>query len=272
MDRKQLKAQSRQLISTAQPKPVVMAIIYLLIAALLSYMSYRLVGGYTDAVAGLMNDMGSSAIDEYTFYHSIEQAAPSPIASLLDAIVSIVSLVLSAGFLLFCLNTVRRVQASYWNIFDSFGMFFRVLWLYILEAIFAFLWALLLIIPGIVALYRYRMAIYLLFDHPEMSPLECITESKRLMQGHKGELFRQDLSFIGWFILVGALEGMGIAIAVYTNVPAFIGGLLEGVGLGIFLEFYVLPYMVLTEAGFYLERIKRGNMNSMFDDGWTPEL
>ena len=40
MDRKQLKAQSKNLIRTAQPKPVVTAIIYLLIISVLA--SYRI--------------------------------------------------------------------------------------------------------------------------------------------------------------------------------------------------------------------------------------
>lgn len=45
MDRKQLKAQSKNLIRTAQPKPVVTAIIYLLIISVLGFLSYKLVGG-----------------------------------------------------------------------------------------------------------------------------------------------------------------------------------------------------------------------------------
>ena len=40
-----------------------------------------------------------------------------------------------------------------------------------------------------------------LLDHPEMGVLECIRESKRLMRGHKAELFILDLSFIGWALL-----------------------------------------------------------------------
>ena len=68
------------------------------------------------------------------------------------------------------------MQASCWNLFDAFGMFFRVIWLYILEGIFVFLWSLLFIIPG----YNRRatataMALYLLLEHPEMSALQCIS-------------------------------------------------------------------------------------------------
>jgi uncharacterized membrane protein len=75
--------------------------------------------------------------------------------------------------------------------------------------LFIFLWSLLLIIPGIIAAYRYRMATYLLIDHPEMSPLECIRASKQMMAGHKGELFVLDLSFIGWYIVGSLCCGVG---------------------------------------------------------------
>ena len=67
--------------------------------------------------------------------------------------------------------------------------------------LFTALWSMLFVIPGIVASYRYRQALYLLLDHPEMGIMECIRESKRLMRGHKAELFVLDLSFIGWALL-----------------------------------------------------------------------
>lgn len=67
--------------------------------------------------------------------------------------------------------------------------------------IFIALWSLLLVVPGIIAAYRYRMALFLLLDNPEKSALACISESKRMMTGRKAELFVMDLSFIGWYIL-----------------------------------------------------------------------
>lgn len=87
-----------------------------------------------------------------------------------------------------------------------------------------FLWGLLFVIPGIVASYRYRQALYLLLDHPEMGIMECISESKRMMRGHKAELFILDLSFLGWSLL--------------TIIP--------------FVSVYVLPYMQSTYAIYYM--------------------
>ena len=71
----------------------------------------------------------------------------------------------------------------------------------LLVSVYTFLWMLLFIIPGIVKAYSYAMAIYISKDKPELSAEECIQESRRMMSGHKGELFLLDLSYIGWGIL-----------------------------------------------------------------------
>ena len=98
----------------------------------------------------------------------------------------------------------------------------------ILRDVFTFLWTLLLIIPGIVKSYEYRMIPYLVADHPEMTYKELFAESKRLMHGNKWKTFVLDLSFIGWWILSGLTFGL----------------------LGVF---YVSPYYSATAAALYEE-------------------
>jgi uncharacterized membrane protein len=56
-------------------------------------------------------------------------------------------------------------------------------------------------IPSYIAMYRYRLAIFILLDNHDYRIMECINESKRLMRGNKGKLFVLDLSFIGWGLL-----------------------------------------------------------------------
>ncbi len=287
MDRKQLKEQSQTLIRTANPKPVVTAIIYILILAVLSFLSYKIGGESAIKLQKVFEEFGFNydvTINDFTydydydldnidpdqFFYAVEKAMPTPAAFLLDLAIQIVTVLLSGGFAIFCLRTVRGMEASYWNIFDAFGMFFRVLWLYILEGIFIFLWSLLFIFPGFIAFYRYRQALYLLLEHPEMSALQCITESKRIMKGHKGELFVMDLSFIGWGILVGLASYLGYTLA-DAMAPSVIADILYTVGLGILVQFYVMPYMDLTYAGYYVELTKPAP-DEAFADGWMPEL
>lgn len=77
-------------------------------------------------------------------------------------------------------------------------------------SLFSTLWSLLLIIPGIVKYYSYSMSFYILVDHPEYDWKTAITESRKMMNGHKWELFVLDLSFIGWFIVGSLCLGVGL--------------------------------------------------------------
>lgn len=157
----------------------------------------------------------------------ISSHLPSSGMSFVGLLLNIISMILSAGFVIFLLNTIRMKEACYGNLLDGFGMFFRIIWLDILQTVFITLWSLLFIVPGIIAAYRYRLALYLLLDHPEMSAMDCIRESKRIMSGNKGQLFVLDLSFIGWWILAG--------------IPI----------VGLFVRVWVVPYTQMTYALYY---------------------
>ena len=86
-----------------------------------------------------------------------------------------------------------------------------------LEIVFIYLWTLLLIVPGIIAAYRYRQALYLLIENPELSPLDCLRFSSQMMVGHKWELFVLDLSFLGWYLLC-LLPGAIVWVEPYTRI------------------------------------------------------
>ena len=111
------------------------------------------------------------------------------------------------------------------------GKFFvGILLITLLSAIFLSLWALLLVIPMFVKYYSYSQATYVYYDIVERTgqqprALDCITYSRKLMDGHKMELFLLDLSFIGWYILAA--------------IPFFLGYL------------WLNPYISATKAAFY---------------------
>lgn len=118
---------------------------------------------------------------------------------------------ISLGLAYCFLKQTRDGQAmSIKDLFIGFSsQFGQLLLLGLMQSIFIFLWTLLFVVPGIVKSYAYSMAYYIKADHPEYSWKECLDESQKMMQGHKGELFVQDLSFIGWLILGGLCMGIG---------------------------------------------------------------
>ena len=87
------------------------------------------------------------------------------------------------------------------NLFDGFKVFTKTLVIYLLNTIFVTLWSLLFIIPGIIKYYAYSMAYYVSIDNPDMTADECITESRKIMDGNKMRLFCLQMSYLGWIIL-----------------------------------------------------------------------
>ena len=89
---------------------------------------------------------------------------------------------------------------------------------------------LLLVVPGVLAAYSFRMAFMLLADNPDWSAVRALKESTRLMRGHRWRLFCLDASFFGWFLLVGVTRGLaGLFVLPYyaTAVAAFYENLLD---------------------------------------------
>ena len=212
MNRIQLKQRARELVKTAKPSPVVAGLIFAVMLLIFGLLISRLSGVKVDT--RIVQDYFLN-FDMEGFYAYVTSQFPTPVEMLLSALLSLLELILSAGFTIFILNTVNGTEASLWNLLDGFSSFFRIIWLSILSSVFVFLWSLLLIVPGIIAVYKYRLALYLLLENPNMRAIDCLRESKRLMRGHKWQLFVLDLSFIGWFILCG-IPYVGTAVRVWT--------------------------------------------------------
>lgn len=57
------------------------------------------------------------------------------------------------------------------------------------------------IIGGIIKTYSYSLVPYIVAENPNVTAKEAITLSRKMMKGHKWELFVADVSFWGWGIL-----------------------------------------------------------------------
>lgn len=215
INRVELKERSRDLIARSKPQVLLVGLIYIILGLIMYLLSSRLLGiNYTDTLKQLYTQYLESGNVEYAMAVAARMAPPI-YAVALSWVTDFLMYIVGAGFVLFLLNTIRRAGASYGNLLDAFPLFFKLFLLSLLTSVFTFLWSLLLIFPGVIAAYRYRQALYILLDHPEKSPLQCIRESKELMRGHKWELFVLDLSFIGWSLLA-SIPYVGYIIQVWT--------------------------------------------------------
>jgi len=104
------------------------------------------------------------------------------------------------------------------DLFSQFHRFGQGFAQRFLRGLYTFLWTLLLIIPGIVKSYSYAMTPFIMADHPELTASEAIDRSKELMDGHKGDLFVLDLTFIGWDLLAAITLNIGhLVLNPYKN-------------------------------------------------------
>ena len=125
---------------------------------------------------------------------------------------------------------------NYWNKFV----------LNLLQSLFTILWSLLFIIPGIVYTYKVYFTSFIMIENPQLSWKEAIAISKKMTDGHKGELFVLDLSFIGWYLL-------------------------EVITLGL-AGIYVLPYVSTTKALYYENfKLRAFQLGMMSKDDFVSE-
>lgn len=218
INRAAIKQNAKGLISSAKPSPIFVGLVYLGISMILQVLF--------DSICGLSNEYMTKVMrmmmENPNYFPTLPHIGTTGV--ILIIAISLMSIMMSVGFRIYCMYVCQFQKAGFGNLFDGFAFFFKVLGLFIMMAIFVYLWSLLLIVPGIIAAYRYRMALYIMIDNPHMSALDCIRASKQMMNGHKGELFVLDLSFLGWYLL--------------AMIP--------------FVTIWVTPYTEITNVNYYL--------------------
>ena len=141
----------------------------------------------------------------------------------------IASLIISGPFALglsyFSLSISRNQNAKLEQIFQGFNNFGTALGAYLLMLLFIILWALLLIIPGIIAAISYSMTFYILADDHSIGAMEAIDKSKKMMDGYKLKYFYLLLRFFGLGLLCILTLGIGFL--------------------------WLMPYMQVSMAKFY---------------------
>lgn len=170
LNRAKIKADVRTLLQTAQVSPKGMTALYMGITMLLNVLIF-FAGG-----AGLFS----------TF---------------LSIFARLMAIILDAGFVLYCMGIRQNERMEYLELFDGFSFAGKLIVLYLVRTAYIFLWSCLFVIPGFIAYYRYRFAVYNLCENPEMSVMDALQLSARQTRGYKMQLFNLDMSYLGWAIL-----------------------------------------------------------------------
>jgi uncharacterized membrane protein len=142
---------------------------------------------------------------------------------------------LTLGRVHFYLKISKGEEPLIENLFDGFKRFGDSLVLALLQIIFIFLWALLFIIPGVIAAISYSQAFFIMAENPNIKPMEAIDKSKEMMNGYKWKYVGLGFHFIGWAILCLFTLGIGLLWLIpymstaYTNFYHDVKGDFKGV-------------------------------------------
>lgn len=214
LDRVQLKMEARAITKNARVSAYLFTLLYLAIGLVLDSLDW-LTTGSSDVLVYMETYMPEVDV---SFYPTSPLSLPPVVSGFISIVVSLVAVVLSAGYILYAMSVRKGLETPYATMFDGFLFAGKIILLSIVQYIFIFLWSLLFIIPGFIAGYRYRFALYNLCENPEMGVMEALNMSKAQTRGHKWELFVLDLSWIGWNILCTLTLGiLSIWIAPYIQ-------------------------------------------------------
>ncbi len=142
--------------------------------------------------------------------------------SLAGTVLVVSALIIYAAIWIFVLNLLRVVRRriylearTYRRIPLSHALFLprtrtwpRAAWTMLVLTIYQQLWNL-TIVGGVIKRYSYLMVPFIVAENPSLPANETITLSRRLMQGHKLEAFRLQMSFAGWLLLSILTAGLG---------------------------------------------------------------
>lgn len=84
--------------------------------------------------------------------------------------------------------------------FIKIGKYFKVVKTMFLTSLFKFLW-MFTIVGGPIKHFSYFLVPYIAAENPDISSLDAIRLSEKMMEGHKMECFKCKISFIGWHVL-----------------------------------------------------------------------
>ncbi len=251
IDCKELKRNARATMKEAHPHPALVTLVVLAILLVTQVLSLAVNGELA-----LYRSLMQSAMDgelETVVYALVNGSGSVSVRSgtglipwLLTLALDLMTMVISMGYSLYSLRVHRREHPGVGDVFDAFGRFFRVVVLSLLRGliistlsgIYVFVAAFVgtfvdmylatvlclpALAPMFMASYAYRLADFLVFDHPEYSAVQSLALSRMAMKGRKWELCKLDLSFFGWMLL--------------CVFPPMI--------------LWVRPYMTVAAAGFY---------------------
>lgn len=168
--------------------------------------------GRTEGVLAKCVNMLSSGQIILTIYNAVSSFFHSP--QVFTFFIILLALAVDLAIIIFFKNMVHLIMArifleesTYDEVplqriffFNATGKWLKSALAYLKYQVYLSLWWC-TIVGGIIKEFSYALVPYILAENPDMSGREAITLSRKMMNGHKWELFCLNLSMIGWYAL-----------------------------------------------------------------------
>ena len=231
----ELKSEARRIITSQAPRIFIITAVFKLITTVLTELQSRLAG--TEAFYIQLEEQlrtgGMPTLEMLTSNVRIS-------GILLAYLVMLFIPVIETGYASYCLKLSRDVEAEPKSLLDGFLFFVKIIAIHVISMLIASIGMILFVFPGVMAVYAYRQAYYIMLDDPEKGIISCLRESRRLMRGNKVDLFLIDISFLGWFIV-------DLIVVLYLPLPFMFP----------IIQIWLAPYAGLTYAQYYNRLIGR---------------
>ena len=250
-NRGDIKREAKRFVFQGKRSPMIACLIIVLVSFLINILASALAAppalSQQEALSLYLNSLQAGDVD--SALAALQGMLPQPTAagSFVRIAGQLLLTILSAGFTYFCMGIRQGREMGYGSLMEGLSRAGRVIWCAILMYIKVALWTMLFIVPGIIAAYRYRFAIYNILSDDRLSAGQAIRLSCIQTQGMKGDLFVLDLSFLGWSILSYLTSGI--------------------------LNVWLTPYMTFADLGYYDEaqlRLGRTISQGPGADGSSP--
>ena len=138
------------------------------------------------------------------------------------------------------------------TVFSKFKICVKAFCLKVATMLISFLWTIVFIIPGIVTALNYSMASFVMADE-NLTALECMAKSKKLVYGHRGEICVLYLAYAFVILVVMCIcAGIGCAMRYYMILNYWIPIVSMSLLALFFIIVFIIPYFELMFAHIYI--------------------
>lgn len=231
---------ARQDMKDTRPSVWLTSLLYLCIITALSLLIYNLSGtaAYEKNVASFMEKVTALNItSQEELISMLETSIDSMIpeitrfAAIMTVVLTVVLVFVRAGFSGYCLLVSRKQATTPKDLLICFEHPLKLFILLLIQYVLIGVGFLLFLVPGVVLALCYSQAVFIHYEHPDYSPIQCLQESRQLVRGRKMMLLSLILSFILWWIGDQLVSGL-------IRIPL--------------LQLYLAPFYGLTMAHFHL--------------------